>query len=31
MLLREFGVEYEDLLPGAKQAKLERYAQECKA
>ncbi len=25
MLLREFGVEYEDLLPGPRQTKLERY------
>jgi DNA polymerase I len=31
MLLREFGVEYEDLLPGPKQSKLERYVLECKA
>jgi DNA polymerase elongation subunit (family B) len=26
MLLREFGVEYEDLLPGSRQTKLGRYA-----
>lgn len=28
MLLREFGVEYADLLPGSKQTKLERFGQE---
>lgn len=31
MLLREFGVEYEDLLPGSRQTKLGRYLQECRA
>ena len=31
MLLREFGVEYGDLLPGSRQTKLERYTQECRA
>jgi DNA polymerase I len=30
MLLREFGVRYEDLLPGSRQTKLERYVQECR-
>jgi DNA polymerase I len=31
MLLREFGVEYGDLMPGSRQTKLERYTQECRA
>lgn len=31
MLLREFGVEYVDLLPGPRQTKLGRYAQGCNA
>jgi DNA polymerase elongation subunit (family B) len=32
MLLREFGVEYADLLPGPRQASLERFGHvECKA
>ncbi len=28
MLLREFGVEYEDLMPGSRQATLERFSDE---
>jgi DNA polymerase, archaea type len=31
MLLREFGVEYDDLLPGSRQSRLDRFVQECKA
>ncbi|HTY89799.1 MAG TPA: DNA polymerase domain-containing protein [Methanocella sp.] len=31
MLLREFGVRYEDLLPGKKQARLDRFVQGCRA